>query len=163
MTGSKRAQTTWRFALSAALLVASCAAVAGAPETIRALIGRGQLLQLEHPDFALYRGALEALYRPSGYAPQWLDRSGASQAALKELSDAPLNGLDPRDYDADWIRGEFEAIAAGDRADERGARADLVLTVSLFRLLDDLHRGRVSPEQAGFKFKSTHTPLDLTS
>jgi murein L,D-transpeptidase YcbB/YkuD len=161
MMGAKRTRPAWRIALSAALLFAPCAAVADAPETIRTLVGRGELLQLRHRDFSTYRAALDAFYRPSGYAPQWLDRNGTAQSALKELSDARLNGLDPADYDADWIGGEFEAIAAGDRPGERGARADLALTVSLFRLLDDVHRGRVSPEEAGFKFRSVHTPLDL--
>ena len=47
---------------------------------------------------------------------------------------------------------KLRAIAAGDRTPERVARADVALTVSFFRLLSDLHRGRVSPERAGFKF-----------
>jgi len=40
---------------------------------------------------------------------------------------------------------------------------DVALTVSFFRLLSDLHRGRVSPERAGFKFRRGDRPLDCAA
>ncbi len=132
-----------------------------AREAIQALIARGSLLQLEHPDFAAYRSDLIAFYGASGYAPQWLADERAWRAALAELAAAPTHGLDAADYDVEWLQGEFVAIAAGDRASERGPRADVALTVSLFRLVSDLHRGRVTPERAGFRFRRTDTPLDV--
>ncbi|HUH93851.1 MAG TPA: L,D-transpeptidase family protein [Casimicrobiaceae bacterium] len=144
------------------------ACLAGEPdarssEAIRALVERGHLLQLRHPDFARYRSALDAFYGPRDYAPRWLARDGRADAALVELATAPAHGLDPADYDVDWLTREFAAIAAGDRARERAPRFDVALTVALFRLLSNLHSGRVSPEDAGFRFTSKHTPLDLAA
>src|SRR5208282_3134560 len=52
---------------------------------------------------------------------------------------------------------------AGDHAPERVARADVALTVSFCRLLSDLHRGRVSPARAGFKFNPGDKPLDCAA
>jgi murein L,D-transpeptidase YcbB/YkuD len=130
-------------------------------DEIRALIARSVLPQLHHPDFARFRQALDDLYRNGGYALQWLAGDSAARAMLAELAAAPSHGLDAADYDVDWLDGEAKAIAAGDRAPERVARADVALTVSFFRLLSDLHRGRVSPARAGFKFDPGDKRLDL--
>src|SRR5689334_15927067 len=161
--------TARRFALGLALIVSVAVASSAAADppdreasdAIHALVVRGHLPQLKHPDFTRYRPALEAFYRANGYAARWLDPDAPWHAALDELAAAPMHGLDAADYDVDWLRGEFEAIAAGDRASERGPRADVALTVSLFRLLSDLHGGRVKPERAGFRFKGKEIPRDL--
>jgi murein L,D-transpeptidase YcbB/YkuD len=157
-------------ALLAALILllaalAVFAQVAGAPEReeIRGLIARATLPQLRHPDFASLRQALDDLYRDSGYAPQWRPGGDARRTMLAELAAAPSHGLIAADYDVDWLDGEAKAIAAGDNAPERVARADVALTVSFFRLLSDLHRGRVSPARAGFKFAPGEKPLDLAA
>src|ERR1043166_6673632 len=158
-----------RFALGLALIasIALASSAAADPpdretsDAIHALVVRGHLPQLKHPDFTPYRPALEAFYRANGYAAQWLDPDAPWHAAVDELAAAPMHGLDAADYDVDWLRDESEAIAAGALAGERGPRADVALTVSLFRLLSDLHGGRVKPERAGFRFKGKETPLDL--
>jgi murein L,D-transpeptidase YcbB/YkuD len=129
---------------------------------IRALIASGTLAQLRRPDFASLRPALDDVYRDPGYAPLWFGGGDAPRALLVELSAAPTHGLDPADYDVDWLTAEASAIAAGDRSTTRIARADVALTVSFYRLLSDLHRGRVSPERAGFKF-SVDKPIDLAA
>ncbi|HSS70206.1 MAG TPA: L,D-transpeptidase family protein [Casimicrobiaceae bacterium] len=143
--------------------VAAFAQVAGATDRdqIRALVARGTLRQLRRADFAPFRPALEEIYRETDYAPRWLPAGTAAGAVLAEISDAASHGLDPADYDVDWIGGEIRAIQAGDRAPERIARADVALTVSFCRFLSDLSRGRVTPEQAGFKFGRDEKPLDL--
>lgn len=135
---------------------------AAAPEgdQIRALIAGAKLPALRHPDFTRYSKALDDFYRDSGYAPQWLGGT-APRAGLAELTAAPSHGLDAADYDVDWLDVETRAIAAGDRSPARVARADVALTVAFFRLVSDLYRGRVSPEQAGFKFSRGDAPLDL--
>ena len=151
---------------SLALLLFAGGAVAqerDAREVIRALIARASLPQLRHRDFGAYRSALDAFYQAGGYAPQWVGPNAPWREALIELTAAPTHGLDPADYDVDWLKGEFEAIARGDRASERLPRADVALTVSVFRLLSDLHGGRVTPARAGFGFKTNHTPLDLAA
>jgi L,D-transpeptidase YcbB len=139
------------------------AQTAGLPDRdeIRALIARSALPQLRHREFAKFRQALDDFYRDGDYAPHWLVGAGSSAAMLSELAAAPSHGLDAADYDVDWLDGETKAIAAGDRPPERVARADVALTVAFFRLLSDLHRGRVSPAQAGFKLSPGEKPLDL--
>ena len=84
--------SAWRFVLFAAALLFGGAGIAGEPDArdaIRALIARGNLLQLQRPDFTAERSALDRFYRANGYAPQWLNRDGAQQAALNELDAAP--------------------------------------------------------------------------
>jgi murein L,D-transpeptidase YcbB/YkuD len=139
------------------------AEAAGSPDRdeIRALIARSALPQLRRPDFARFRQSLDDFYRAGGYTSQWMASGGATRAMLAELVAAPGHGLDAADYDVAWLEDEAKAIAAGDRTPERVARADVALTVSFFRLLSDLHRGRVSPARAGFKFDLGDKPLDL--
>ena len=157
----------WRLLLAGSLLFAG-GSMAEEPDAssraaVRALVANASLPQLKHPDFAAYRSALDAFYSAGGYAPQWLEPDARWRAALSELAAAPTHGLDPADYDVDWLRTELEAIGAGDHASERGPRADVGLTVALFRMLSELHRGRVTPTRAGFNFMTRDTPLDLAA
>jgi murein L,D-transpeptidase YcbB/YkuD len=137
-------------------------ALSGERDQIKAIVARGTLPQLHRPDFARFRPLLEEVYRETDYAPRWFP-AGNARAMLAELADAPSHGLDAADYDVDWLAAELSAIQAGDRLPERVARADVALTVSFFRFVSDLHRGRVTPEQAGFKFSEGEKPLDLTA
>jgi L,D-transpeptidase YcbB len=130
-------------------------------DALQSLVTRGALPQLRRPDFARFRSALEEVYRETDYAPRWLSSGSAARAMLTELADAPSHGLEAADYDVDWLDRELSAIQAGDRSAERIARADVALTVSFFRFASDLHRGRVTPEQAGFRFSEGDKPLDL--
>ena len=130
-----------------------------ARDAVRALVARGNLSQLARPNFSTYRSALDRFFAQS--ATRWLATDAPWREALDELAAAPTHGLDPADYDVSWLRAEFDAIAKGDDADARRPRAEVGLTVSLFRLLSDLHFGRVDPERAGFAFKPKRTPLDL--
>jgi murein L,D-transpeptidase YcbB/YkuD len=153
-----------RWAVLVGLLAAAAASAQSvAPpdrREIRALIERGTLGQLHHPDFAGLREALDASYRTTSYAPLWLP-AGPAAAVLVEIKDAPARGLDPADYDAAWLEAELAAIKAGDRTPTRLASADVAFTVSFFRLLSDLDHGRVSPERAGFKLGAPAKALDL--
>jgi L,D-transpeptidase YcbB len=154
--------------LAVAFFLATGAVSAQAPaapggDEIRSLIARGSLPELHHPDFAAYRTALDDFYRANGYGPQWLASAALWRDGLGELVAAQDHGLDPADYDAAWLEREFSAVAAGERAPGRIARADVALTVSVFRLMSDLHRGRVSPAQAGFKFSGGEKPLELAA
>ena len=150
--------------LLAASPFGDAAAQAGASENeaIKALIARGTLPELRHPDFREFQKALDDSYQPGAYAPLWL-ASGTTPAMLAELKDAPSHGLDPKDYDIAWLEGELNAIGGGDRAPARVARADVVLTVSFFRLLSDVRDGRVSPARAGFKLEEPQNRIDLAA
>ena len=136
-----------------------------APESdqIRALIAGATLPQLRRPDIASYRGALDDFYRDSSYAPQWFGQGARWREGLSELSAAPKYGLDAGDYEVPWLETETQAIASGNGTPERIARDDVALTVAFFRLLSDLHFGRIAPAQAGFLFTSGKKPLDLAS
>ncbi len=146
--------------LSAATALSQVASSAERDQ-LQMLVNRGALPQLRRPDFARFRAALEEVYRETDYAPRWLLASSAPRAMLAELADAPSHGLDAADYDLDWLDRELSAIQSGDRSPERIARADVGLTVSFFRFASDLRRGRVTPEQAGFRFTEAEKPLDL--
>jgi murein L,D-transpeptidase YcbB/YkuD len=153
------------FAALALLCVDASAQTAVEPERdqIRPLIAGATLSQLRRPDIASYRSALDDFYRNSNYAPQWFGQGARSRAGLSELASAPTHGLDAADYDVAWLETETQAIAAGGGTPERIARADVALTVAFFRLLSDLHFGRIAPAQAGFLFASGKKPLDLAS
>lgn len=141
---------------------AAQAAQPGPNDAIRTFVARGSLPELRHPDFAEFRRALDDSYGPGGYAPLWL-ATGATSPVIAELKHAPSHGLDEKDYDVAWLEGEWNAIAAGDRSPDRVARADVALTVALFRLLSDVHDGRVSPARQGFKLEEPGSPLDLAA
>ena len=140
---------------------AAQAAPSAENQAIRALIARGSLPQLRHPDFTEFRRALDDSYGPGGYAPLWL-ATGATAPVIAELKNAPSHGLELKDYDVAWLEGEWNAIAAGDRSPDRVARADVALTVALFNLLSDVHDGRVSPARQGFKLEAPGN-LDLAA
>lgn len=147
--------------LQLATMMASAQVPSATADEIQALIGRGTLPQLRRPDFTRVRPALEDVYSETSYAPRWSAPGAAAHAMVAELAKAPGHGLDAADYDVDWLGGELAAIEAGDRSPQRVARADVALTVSFFRFVSDLHRGRITPERAGFKFSAGEKPLDL--
>jgi murein L,D-transpeptidase YcbB/YkuD len=128
---------------------------------LQSLLAKGTLPQLRRPDLARFRPALEEIYRETEYAPRWFTAGAVPRAMLTQLADAPDHGLEAADYDVDWLEREVTAIESGDRSPQRIAHADVALTVSFFRFASDLHRGRVTPEQAGFKFSEGEKPLDL--
>jgi murein L,D-transpeptidase YcbB/YkuD len=131
-------------------------------DAVRTLVARGTLLELLlRPDFSRFRPALEEVYRESDYAPLWFSAKSRPREMLAELTEAPIHGLDAADYDVESLGRDLTAIQAGDRTPQRIARADVALTVAFFRFASDLHGGRVTPEQAGFKFTKGEKPLDL--
>ena len=138
-------------------------AVAPESDQIHALIAGGTLPQLRHPNIGSLRDALDDFYKDSGYAPQWFGTGARWRAGLSELAAAPTHGVDAADYGVAWLETETQAIAAGGATPERIARADVALTVAFFRLLSDLHFGRVQPAQVGFLLSSGKPPLDLAS
>ncbi|MCW5637024.1 MAG: L,D-transpeptidase family protein [Rubrivivax sp.] len=76
----------------------------------------------------------------------WFDAAGATpraEAALAWLSQAHAHGLDPADYDIALLQRLWPGAGAEAGAAQRASR---VLTTAFVRFLDDLHRGRVSPE-----------------
>jgi murein L,D-transpeptidase YcbB/YkuD len=84
------------------------------------------------------RGWLHRFYAPRNYAPAWNPSQAA--AALWVLRQAPLQGLDPRDYGAGQLQRQL-----GDSATDP-ARFDVALTAAMLHYLADLRVGRVRSE-----------------
>ncbi len=96
---------------------------------------------------------LMALYAPGDATPLWLDAQGAlllpGMDAVRLLSFAADEGLEPGDYGVDALRALLQASAAAPEP-ETVAHADVALSRAMLRYLRDLHMGRVDPRRVGF-------------
>jgi murein L,D-transpeptidase YcbB/YkuD len=125
--------------LSAAALFAPCSSIAQPAEpAIRSLAV--QAARSSTPPSGPYdeRGWLDRFYGPRKYARAWNAQTAA--AALWVLRRAPLQGLDPDDYDLDPLQQQLR----DGQADT--ARFDVALTSAMLRYLADLRVGRVRSE-----------------
>jgi murein L,D-transpeptidase YcbB/YkuD len=110
---------------------------------LRGLIAAARVPGARWPDFPRYVDVVARLYAARDTAPLWFTDgrpSATGRAAVDALLDAGGHGLDPGDYDAamlDSLTRSGAPLAAADLG-----RIDLMLTVDLVRLLDDLRRGR---------------------
>ena len=129
-----------------AVLAAGPAAWAqdSAAATLRPLIASGRIPLARWPDFSRDAETVARLYASRADAPLWLDHGRptlAARDALAALSGAGAHGLDPEDYDAATLNRLAAELAPGRPAADL-ARFDLLLTVDLLRLVDDLRSGR---------------------
>ncbi len=106
------------------------------------------------------RQQLAAFYADANDAPQWIDASARpsdeARAALRVLSGASVDALDPADYAADALATQADALGAATPATDLAA-FDVGLSASLLRYLRHLHTGRVDPRAIGFRMT---TPAD---
>ena len=84
----------------------------------------------------------------------WFSFAGPTPAAHQAadlLTQAPSEGLDPRDYDIDWLR---EAVSGSSPAadPESSSLASRRLDRTMQRYLRDLHTGRIDPQQLGIRY-----------
>jgi murein L,D-transpeptidase YcbB/YkuD len=107
---------------------------------------------------------LASLYGVRGHAALWVDDTGRptgdAQAAIALLTDAPLEGLDPLDYDTVALRASAVRLRAGDASARDIARFDVGLSVDTLRYLRHLHAGRVEPSVMGYRLPP-RAPEDL--
>jgi murein L,D-transpeptidase YcbB/YkuD len=120
----------------------------GAP--LRSLVQSARHPDLRWPAFPEFRFELERLYERAAWRPLWLRGTRPTEAAtqlIARLAAADSLGLDPADYDAEWLGREAREFVAQRRtpATEERARFDLGLSVAAVRFVSALHRGRVSP------------------
>ena len=102
------------------------------------------------PDFGAYVDVLSRLYAADG--PVWLADtalSPAGRAAIGELMAASAHGLDPRDYDAFILDSLARVNDRTPLAGTERVQFDVLLSLGLVRLLDDLQRGRLHPRPLG--------------
>ncbi len=87
---------------------------------------------------------VDRFYAARAYAPAWIG-AGAPRAAaaIALLKDAPSQGMQPSDYEADRLAQQFRNARAGEAA------LDVALTRTMLRYLADLRVGRVRSEYHG--------------
>lgn len=128
---------------------------ANASRALCALIRTGSLAELSEPNFADQRSAVDAFYRPTGYALAWTTESRRPTEQALDLTRAFENadrvGLFPADYDGSRLAARLTQLqnTPSPSAAEL-ARLDLALTISAMRYVSDLCRGRLSPSQFHF-------------
>jgi murein L,D-transpeptidase YcbB/YkuD len=89
--------------------------------------------------------------------PRWIDSSGRPNAVAREalalLAGATADGLDPADYRAAQLAAE---APTGPAVTTAAIDWDLALHTRVLRYLRDLHRGRVTPRDLGFRVGASH-------
>src|SRR5687767_486725 len=95
------------------LLFAGYGRAAAAPEApgvlLRRLVQSAHHADLRWPDFPEFRFELERLYERAGWQPLWLVGTRPTEAATQlvaRLDAADSLGLEPADYDPEWLDGE---------------------------------------------------------
>jgi murein L,D-transpeptidase YcbB/YkuD len=121
---------------------------------ISTLIASKQNPLLAKPDFSKQADQLQSLYQLANNQLLWLGDSRSQtdiDAALSILSNAQADGLDPNDYDAKVLKHDFEmALELPQSAINELAKFDTALSIALLRFVNDLHHGRVNPQQLNY-------------
>jgi len=125
------------------VLACAVAVRAEAQDALAAAVAREVSAAAADPRFARDAAALQAFYAARGERPAWFDAAGApvaTGAASAVLDQAVHHGLDPRDYAVDLQPRPGVPVA------DDVARRDVALSAALFRVLEDVHSGRVRPQ-----------------
>ena len=121
---------------------------------ISTLIASKQNPLLVKPDFSKQADQLLSLYQLANNQLLWLGESRSQpniDAAISILNNANADGLDPRDYDAEVLKDNFElALAIPPSAINELAKFDTALSIALLRFVNDLHHGRVNPKELNY-------------
>jgi murein L,D-transpeptidase YcbB/YkuD len=127
-------------------LPAASAAQDPLARTLEGVLASGRIPWSRWPDFSRYLDEVRELYGVHPGQLVWFEGPLVSRAgtiAVAALLTAGEHGLDPRDYDAGTLdrMARYSVrvpLSAKDRTD-----FDLLLSIGLMRLLDDLHAGRL--------------------
>ena len=121
---------------------------------ISTLIASKQNPLLSKPDFSKQADQLQNLYQLANNQLLWLGDSRSQiniDAAFTILGNAEADGLDPNDYDAEVLKHNFNlALELPKSADNELAQFDTALSIALLRFVNDLHHGRVNPQQLNY-------------
>jgi murein L,D-transpeptidase YcbB/YkuD len=134
------------------------------PAAIEAIVVSSRLEGLRWPRFPDYQYILKGLYGPRAYAPLWLDAGRPTKQArdaIDVLREGDTKGLDPGDYDAALLEGQWREISGGKASSDELARFDVALSVGLLRNISDLHIGKVNPKNLAFGFDIDPKKYDL--
>jgi murein L,D-transpeptidase YcbB/YkuD len=131
---------------------------ASSHEALRGMLLAGRDPDLRWPDLSDVQGELSQIYSERDWAPLWLVNdtlTAPARAMIQALSEAPNRGLDPRDYDADWLFAQAGLQAGPDSA--LAGRVELALSVATARFASALRFGRVAPTAV---HATLHLPMD---
>ncbi|MGR8929319.1 MAG: L,D-transpeptidase family protein [Gammaproteobacteria bacterium] len=121
---------------------------------IASLIASRQNPLLKRPDFSDQFDPLSRLYMMNSNRLLWLgkpDSENNIHTAISLLINADRDGLNPEDYDAPTLQQHIRlASSLSENAFDELAKLDTALSISLLRLVNDLHQGRVSPQQLDY-------------
>lgn len=117
---------------------------------LRRLVQSARHHDLRWPAFPEFRSEVQRLYERAAWQPLWLRGTRPTEAAthlIARLAAAESLGLEPGDYDAEWLDREAREFVTRRRtpAPDDLARFDLGLSIAAVRFVSALHRGRVSP------------------
>jgi len=125
-------------------------------------IASKSLGSLSHPYIGEISGDVAALYASRGWKLLWNAGGRATpqaKAVAGFIAAVGDRGLEPSDYDAASWRARLDKAANG-LLDDR-AELDLGFTVTVMRLVHDLHHGRVNPKDVEFAIEADSGPLDV--
>lgn len=117
---------------------------------------------LSHPFIGDAAEKVATLYASRNWRLLWIAggrETPQAKALAGFIAEAADRGLEPSDYEAASWGGRFDAAARGS-LDERAA-LDLAFTVTVIRMVEDLHQGRVNPKDVEFVIEAGSGPLDV--
>lgn len=123
-------------------------------EVLGSLIASNQNSLLAEPNFSKHANELTRLYQMGNNQLLWLGESRSQStidSALTILANAGADGLNPDHYDAGLLRRDFQfALSMPKNAIVELAKFDTALSIALLRFVNDLHHGRVNPQQLNY-------------
>ncbi|MGZ5050961.1 MAG: L,D-transpeptidase family protein [Methylobacter sp.] len=129
----------------------------GVAQEISTIIAAKQHPYLMLANFANRTDDLDALYKQSSYQLLWLGNKDSEKNindALSLLSNAAVQGLNAKNYDAEFLQQKLAvALKLQPDAYKELALYDTALSLSMLRFLHDLHYGRVNPQGINFNLK----------
>lgn len=121
---------------------------------ITTLITGKRNAMLTEPDFSAQAELLGKLYQSNGNQLLWLGKNRSEtniDQALTILGNAGADGLAPADYDAEVLKAHLQmALSIPQTAVHELAEFDTALSIALLRFTNDLHHGRVNPQQLSY-------------
>lgn len=131
---------------------------------IESRLAASRARSLSHPYIGDVVDEVRAIYAARGWALLW-SAGGRATSQAKEVAGfvaaAGDRGLEPADYDAGTWGARFDAAPRGSLDDR--AELDLAFTVTVMRIVHDLHHGRVNPKEVEFAIEADSGPLDIPS
>ena len=139
-----------------------------ASTAITSIVNSQQNTLLAKPDFSKITEQLSNLYKQHNNQLLWLgvNRSEPNiQQALTILKNAGADGLSASDYDAEGLAVNLQLTKSmSSSAINDLAKFDTALSVAMLRFLNDLHIGRINPQQLDYPTPfGNKTKLDLVS